>query len=104
MKSSEGEVFKHCLRLNFFATNNKTEYEDFIVGLRSFSKLMVPELHIFNDSNSVVNQVTSKFEARGARMAKYLASVKTLTKFRAIKIEQMGRDLKEKLDGPSQMI
>ena len=35
-----------------------------------------------------------KFEAREAKMAKYLAMAKKLlTEFRAIKIEQVGRDL-----------
>ena len=57
--------------MNFPTTNNKVEYENFIVGFRSANKLMVLELHIFSDSKLVVNQVTGKFEARGARMAKY---------------------------------
>ena len=50
--------------------------------------MMVLEFHIFNNSKMVVNQVNCKFEARGARMAKYLAITKTLfTKFRVVKIK-----------------
>ena len=63
------------------------------------TQIKVPELHIFSDSKLVVNQVTKKFEARGAKMAKYLAVAKNLlTKFKAIKIEQVGRDLNSHAD------
>ena len=82
LKSLEAAVFEHYLRLNFSTTNNETEYEAFVEGLRSSSKLLVVELHIFMDSKLVVNQVTEKFKARGAQIAKYLAMEKTpLTKF-----------------------
>ena len=79
--------------------NNEAEYEAFIVELRSASKLKTLELHIFSDSKLVVNQVTGKFKARGAKMAKYLAVAKSLfTEFRVIKIKQVGRDLYSHVD------
>ena len=85
--------------MNFLATNNEAEHEAFIAGLQFSSKLKVLELHIFNDSKLVVNQVTRKFEAWGAKMAKYLAVPNNLlTKFRAVKIEQVGRDLNSHAD------
>ena len=88
LKSPERAIFEHCLRLNFPTINNETKYEAFIAELRSASKLMVFELHIFNDSKLVVNHVTDKFKARGTKMAKYLAiTKKKLPKFRAVKIE-----------------
>ena len=43
----------------------EVEYEAFIVGLRSASKLGVHELHIFSNSKLMVNQVIRKFEAQG---------------------------------------
>ena len=70
------------------------------VGLRSSSKLMVPELYIFNDSKLVVNQVTitGKFKTQGDKMA-YLAIAKTLiTEFRAFKIKKVGRDINSHVD------
>ena len=89
LKIPKGAIFEHCLKLNFPATNNEAEYEAFIAGLQSASKLKVPELHTFNDSKLVVNQVTGKFEARGAKMAKYLVVAKNLLiEFKTIKIEQ----------------
>ena len=99
LKSPKGAIFEQCLKLNFLVTNNEAEYEAFIAGLTSASKLKIPELHIFSDSKLVVNQVTEKFEAQRAKMVKYLAMVKNLlTKFRVIKIEQVGRDLNSHAD------
>ena len=64
------------------------------MGLRSTSKLKVPELYVFNDSKLVVNQFIEKFKTRGAKMTKYLKIAKTLlTKLRAIQIKQVGRAL-----------
>ena len=62
-KSPKGAIFEQCLILNFPTTNNEAEYEAFIAGLQSSSKLKVHELHIFSDSKLVVNQVIGKFEA-----------------------------------------
>lgn len=102
MKSPKGTIFEHCLRLNFLTTNNEAEYEAFIAGLQSSSKLKVPELYIFSDSKMVVNQVTEKFKARGAKMAKYLAVVNNLLKeLKVVKIEQVGRDSNSHADTPA---
>ena len=74
--------------MNFAATNNEVEYE-----ARSASKLKIPKLHIFSNSKLVVNQVTGKFIADGVKMARYLVVAKNLlTKFKAVKIEQVWRD------------
>ena len=72
---------------------------NYIIGLRSTSKLLVSEIYIFRDSKLVVNQVTKMFEARVTKMAKYLAMAKTLlVQFWAIKINQVGRDLNSHVD------
>ena len=55
LKNSEWDIFEHCLRLNFLAINNEAKYEAFIAGLRSITKLKVPELHIFDYSKLIVN-------------------------------------------------
>ena len=63
LKSPEGAVFEHCLKLNFTTTNNEAKYKAFTV-VRSASKLLVLELHIFSDSKLVVNQVTKSLKPR----------------------------------------
>ena len=99
MKIPEGAIFEQCLRLNFPVTNNEAEYKAFIAIFRSSSKLKVLELHIFSNSKLVVNQVTRKFKVQGAKMAKYLAVTKNLlTEFKAVKIEQVGRNLNSHVD------
>ena len=40
LKSPEGAIFEHCLRLNFLTTNNEAKYEAFITGLRSTKKVV----------------------------------------------------------------
>ncbi|GFZ15662.1 hypothetical protein Acr_25g0000710 [Actinidia rufa] len=99
LRSPEGVVFEQCLRFNFPATNNEAEYEALIARLRSASKLGVPELCIYSDSKLVVNQVTGKFEARGVKMEKYLKVARNLlSEFRAVKIEQVGREFNTHAD------
>ncbi|XP_057465711.1 uncharacterized protein LOC130755326 [Actinidia eriantha] len=99
LKSPEGAVFEQCLRFNFPATNNEAEYEALIAGLRSATKLGVPELRIHNDSKLVVNQVTGKFKARGVNMARYLQVAKNLlSEFQIVKIEQVGREFNTHAD------
>ena len=59
--------------------------------LWSASKLKVPELDVFSDSKLMVNQITRKFEARGGKMAKYLAVANNLlTEFEVVKMKQVG--------------
>ncbi|XP_057499206.1 uncharacterized protein LOC130783528 [Actinidia eriantha] len=99
LKSLEGAIFEQCLRFNFPAMNNEAEYEALIAGLRSANKLGVLEIYIYSDSKLVVNQVMDKFEARRIKMAKYLRMAKSLiSEFRAIKIEQVGRELNAHAD------
>ena len=69
------------------------------MGLRSTSKLNIYELHNFSDLKLIVNKVIEKFKAREAKIANYLAIAKTLlTKFKSVKIEQVGRDLNSHAD------
>ncbi|GFY97881.1 hypothetical protein Acr_12g0004220 [Actinidia rufa] len=99
LKSTKGAIFEQCLRFNFPITNNEVEYEALLAGLRSANQLGVPELCIYRDSKLVVNQVTGKFESKGIKMAKYLKKAKSLiSKFKAIKIEQVGRELNAHAD------
>ncbi|GFZ15658.1 hypothetical protein Acr_25g0000670 [Actinidia rufa] len=99
LRRPKGAVFEQCLRFNFPARNNEAKYEALITGLRFASKLRVPELCVYSDSKLVVNQVTGKFEARRVKMAKYLQVEKNLlSEFRAVKIEQVGREFNAHAD------
>ena len=48
----------------------------------------------------MVNQVTGEYEAQGVKMLKYLVVAKPLLReIRDVKFEQIGRELKARLDG-----
>ena len=64
-----------------------------------FHQKKVPELHKFSDLKLVVNQVTRKFEARGAKVAKYFVVAKNLLiGFKVVKIKQVGKDINSHAD------
>ncbi|GFS42838.1 hypothetical protein Acr_00g0081980 [Actinidia rufa] len=63
LKSLEGAIFEQCLRFNFPTTNNEAEYETLIAGLRSASKLEVPELYIYSDSKLVAREFNAHADA-----------------------------------------
>ncbi|GFS41376.1 hypothetical protein Acr_00g0073960 [Actinidia rufa] len=69
LKSPEGPIFEHCLRFNFLVTNNEAEYEAFIAGLQSASKLKVPELHVFSDLAIKIEQVGRELNAHANALA-----------------------------------
>ena len=71
-------MITYAIRMEFRATNNDSEYEALIAGLRIAKELEVTKLNIFCDSKLVVNQVTGKFQAKSARLILYLKKVKEL--------------------------
>ena len=53
--SPEGVRVEKSLRLGFWASNNKVEYEALIVGLRATKKLEAEEVEVVSDSKLVVS-------------------------------------------------
>ena len=60
----EGIRLKHSFRLDFKASNNETEYEALLAGLKVVQDMGAREVEVYLDSWLVVNQVQSSFEAR----------------------------------------
>ncbi|GKC08067.1 reverse transcriptase domain-containing protein [Tanacetum coccineum] len=54
--SPEGTKFTYALKFEFIATNNETEYEAVIAGLRIAKEMKIEEITIFVDSQLVANQ------------------------------------------------
>ena len=63
------------MKLDFLATDNEAEYEALIVGLKLTKELGVKSVEIFYDSRLVVYQVRGDYQAKGKRLAPYLAQV-----------------------------
>ncbi|RVW72259.1 hypothetical protein CK203_054943 [Vitis vinifera] len=67
------EHLEQAIRLGFSASNNEAEYEAILSGLDLALALSVSKLRIFSDSQLVVKHVQEEYEAKDARMARYLA-------------------------------
>ena len=78
LTNSERVVTEYVLRFDFKASNNQAEYEDLLVGLKMAKELEIDSLKVFTDSQLIVGQVKSKFEAQDPLMAIYLQKVKDL--------------------------
>ena len=91
--SPEGLIMEQAVRLNFLASNNESEYEAFLIGLKCARRLGADRLWVFCDSQLVVNQISGEYQARDERMALYLRAVKnSMSKFEFIQVEQIGRE------------
>ena len=63
----------HCaLQFRFKASNNDTEYEALIAGLKLAKEMKVKSLEIFSDSQLVVCQITDEYQAREEKIVAYL--------------------------------
>ncbi|GKV50500.1 hypothetical protein SLEP1_g57203 [Rubroshorea leprosula] len=79
---------KHTLRFKFSATNNATEYEALIYGLKLASELRAQNIKVFNDSQLVVNQVNEDCDVKDPQLVHYssvVSQLKTETKERSPK-------------------
>ncbi|RVW83019.1 hypothetical protein CK203_042508 [Vitis vinifera] len=92
LQSPTGEHLEQAIRLGFSASNNEAEYEAILSGLDLALALSVSKLRIYSDSQLVVKHVQEEYEAKDARMARYLATVRdTLQQFTEWKIEKIKR-------------
>ncbi|KAL5540936.1 hypothetical protein UlMin_044912 [Ulmus minor] len=64
-----------ALRFRFKATNNQAEYEALLAGLRLAKEVSARHLLIYSDSQLIVNQVNSEYQAKGEKMASYLEKI-----------------------------
>ncbi|KAL5577628.1 hypothetical protein UlMin_019327 [Ulmus minor] len=82
-----------ALRFRFKATNNQAEYEALLVGLRLAKEVSARHLLIYSDSQVIVNQVNSEYQAKGEKMASYLEKAKELLgQFDTVTITQIPRN------------
>ena len=92
LQSPTGEHLEQAIRLGFSASNNEAEYEAILSGLDLALALSVSKLRIYSDSQLVVKHVQEEYEAKDARMARYLAKVRnTLQQFTEWIIEKIKR-------------
>ncbi|RVX18478.1 Retrovirus-related Pol polyprotein from transposon 17.6 [Vitis vinifera] len=92
LQSPTGEHLEQAIRLGFPASNNEAEYEVILSGLDLALALSVSRLRVYSDSQLVVRHVQKEYEAKDARMARYLTKVRdTLQRFTEWTIEKIKR-------------
>ncbi|GKV29043.1 hypothetical protein SLEP1_g38016 [Rubroshorea leprosula] len=67
----DGFKSEHALRFKFQTTNNATEYEALIYGLKLASELKVQSIQVFSDSQLVMGQVNDSCEIRDPQLSRY---------------------------------
>lgn len=93
------------LKYKFTASNNESEYEVVIAGLRLASALNVEQVIIAGDSKVVFGKVTESFEAKERHMKKYATQVKGLLKeFKITWFEKIDRKDNRQMDELSKAV
>lgn len=91
--SLKGSKLFYALKYTFPISNNESEYEPFLVGLRVTYTLHIQKLHIFAYSQVIVGHINRAFEAEEDNMQRYLQLVSSFLKdFQFLKIEHITRN------------
>ncbi|XP_022850732.1 uncharacterized protein LOC111372594 [Olea europaea var. sylvestris] len=78
--SPEGDQIEQAVRCEFKVTNNEAEYEALIVELVLAKEIRITRIHVYNDSQLIVNQIQGTFLAKDTKMTSYLELAKWLCK------------------------
>ncbi|CAL2271276.1 unnamed protein product [Prunus armeniaca] len=88
--SPDEVVIEYALHFKFHDSNNETEYEALLAGLRLAKEMGARQIQIFSDSQLVVHQVNQDFTAKDVSMTAYLQHTRHLvTTFNAYLISQV---------------
>ncbi|XP_057444132.1 uncharacterized protein LOC130736307 [Lotus japonicus] len=99
IESPDKMVIEQSLKFEFKASNNQSEYEALIAGLRLAIELGVQELFIKGDSQLVVKQVKGEYQVKDPQLSKYLEVVhRLMMEIKNIRIEHVPRSQNERAD------
>ena len=100
----DGRSVSHAARLDFPTTNNASEYEALLLGLRKAKALGAKRVIIKSDSRLVAGHFDRSFVARGTEMASYLAALRTASlDFLGITVQPIPRADNEEADRLAKM-
>ncbi|XP_025607708.1 uncharacterized protein [Arachis hypogaea] len=99
LEAEDEFILEHSIHLAFKASNNQSEYEALLAGLRLCLNLQILAITVYCDSLLVVQQVNDLFQVKDALLSKYLLLVKKLsTKFAKFEIEHIPREQNQRTD------
>ncbi|XP_074374125.1 uncharacterized protein LOC141714507 [Apium graveolens] len=102
--SLEGHHLMSTIHFKFYATNNDAEYEALINGLKIALEMGKRNLIARSDSELVVNQVNTEFQARGPRTELYLRCTQRLIgMFKEVRLECVPREKNSNADALAKM-
>jgi ribonuclease HI len=94
-----GKHFRYVIRLHFPASNNVTEYEALVNGLRITVELGVRRLDARGDSQLVIDQVMKNSHCRDRRMEAYCDEVRRMeNKFYGLELNHIAWGYNESAD------
>jgi ribonuclease HI len=90
---------RYVIWLHFAASNNVTEYEALVVGLRIAVELGVRHLGVRGDSQLMIDQVIKSSSCRDPKMEAYCEEVRCLEdKFHGLELNHVARRYNEATD------
>ncbi|KAL6288531.1 hypothetical protein ACE6H2_006041 [Prunus campanulata] len=104
LKAPDQTTIEYAIRFQFRASNNEAEYEALLAGLRLAKGMGAQQLKICSDSQLVVNQILTEFEAKDTSMAAYLTHARRLLHhFDAYQVQQIPRSENSHADALSRL-
>ena len=104
LTSPRGDNFCYVLRLMFPCTNNTTEYEALLHGLRVAKDMSLSRVRCIGDSDLVAQQVSGKWDSKDPLMAAYHREVGVVAgHFKGYQVEHIDRRKNEADDALSRL-
>src|SRR3954469_8659864 len=81
LTSPKGDKLKYVLHIHFATSNNVAEYEALVHGIKLAKEIGIQRILCYGDSDLVVQQCTSNWDANDENMASYRFLVQQLSGF-----------------------
>jgi ribonuclease HI len=81
LEGPDGVLIEQSLIFAFKASNNQTEYEALLAGMKLTKEMEVTDLRAKSDSQLVTNKVSGEFQTKDPQLLKYLEKVRILAEF-----------------------
>jgi len=99
IENNKGILVEISLGLSFPITNNTTEYEAFLAGLRTAQDLGAKKVKIFTNSQLVASQVTGKFQVKEEHLQQYVQLVlEKMKEFETVEVTHIPREQNTRAD------
>src|SRR4051812_46687419 len=98
------EKFCYVLQLQFTCTNNASEYEALLHGLRLAREMSISRIQCYGDSDLVSQQVSGKWNSKDPMMAAYRREVeRKASLFVGSQVDYVDRGQNEAIEALSQL-